>query len=235
MQRQIVLDTETTGLEVEQGHRIIEIGCVEMKNRRPTGSNFHRYVNPEREIDPGAMEVHGITNERVAGEPKFSALSEELWEYLKGAELLIHNAAFDVGFLNAEFARVGITQKLSEVCTITDTVTMARKLHPGQKANLDALCKRYNVDNSNRDFHGALLDARLLADVYLAMTGGQSKLTLDAEAASGAPRQSRFVEMLGAADAPLVVSEPTPEELAVHQAWVKKMTDKGKCLWIEPA
>lgn len=234
MQRQIVLDTETTGLEVEQGHRVIEIGCVELKNRRPTGNNFHRYVNPGREIDPGAMQVHGITNERVAKEPPFAALAQELWEYLRGAELLIHNAAFDLGFLNVGFAEAGMTQKLQDVCPVTDTVAMARKLNPGQKASLDALCKRYNVDNSNRDFHGALLDARLLADVYLAMTGGQSKLTLDAEQSGGAPRQSRFAELLGYSNQALPVALASADELAAHQEWLKKISAKGKCLWVEP-
>lgn len=235
MQRQIVVDTETTGLEVDQGHRIIEIGCIELKNRRPTPNHFHRYVNPDREIDAGATQVHGITNEKVANEPKFALLAQELWDYLQGAELLIHNAAFDIGFLNAGFADAGITQKLQDVCTITDTVAMARKLHPGQKASLDALCKRYSVDNSNRDYHGALLDARLLADVYLAMTGGQSRLTLDAEQADGALRASRFVELLGVSTQPLTMIAPNTEELAAHQAWIKKISEKGKCLWVEEA
>lgn len=232
MLRQIVLDTETTGLEVDLGHRIIEIGCVELKNRRPTGSNFHRYVNPDREIDPGAVQVHGITNERLRNEPRFEALAQELWDYLHGAELLIHNAAFDVGFLNREFERAGLPQRLEDVCEITDTVKMARRLHPGQKASLDALCKRYGVDNSSRDFHGALLDARLLADVYLAMTGGQSKLTLDADAGVEAgPRHSRFVELLGDPQGALPLIAALPDELAAHEARLKKMREKGKCLW----
>jgi DNA polymerase-3 subunit epsilon len=174
--RQIVLDTETTGLEVEQGHRVIEIGCVELKARRPTGQNFWRYVNPDREIEAGAVAVHGITNEFLADKPRFHELAQELFSYLDGAELIIHNASFDVGFLNREFSRCGIDTPLDQVCTITDTVAMARKLHPGQKVNLDALCKRYGVDNTNRKFHGAQLDAELLAEVYLAMTGGQSRL-----------------------------------------------------------
>lgn len=235
MQRQIVLDTETTGLEVEQGHRIIEIGCVELKNRRPTGNNFHRYVNPGREIDPGAVQVHGITNEFLADKPDFAGIAQELWAYLEGAELIIHNAPFDVGFLNREFQRFGETRRLDEICSITDTVSMARRLHPGQKANLDALCRRYGVDNSNRDFHGALLDARLLADVYLAMTGGQSRLTLDAERAdaANAPRRSRFVELIGPSQAALTVPPASAEEQAAHEAWVTKMSGKGKCLWPE--
>jgi len=230
--RQIILDTETTGLEVELGHRIIEIGCVELRNRRPTQNNLHRYINPEREIDAGAIKVHGITNERVANEPTFGQLAQQIWDYLEGAELIIHNAPFDVGFLNAEFARAGILRKLEEVCVITDTVSMARRLHPGQKVNLDALCKRYNVDNSNRDFHGALLDARLLADVYLAMTGGQSALVLDSDN-GGQARRSRFAELLGASDAPLPIVMANADELAAHQSRLKKIADKskGKLLW----
>lgn len=228
--RQIVLDTETTGLEVDLGHRIIEIGCIELKNRRPTQNNFHRFLNPEREIDAGAVKVHGISNERVAKEPRFAELAKEIWDYLAGAELVIHNATFDMGFLNAEFARVGFAQRLDEVCTVTDTVAMARRLHPGQKVNLDALCKRYGIDNSHREYHGALLDARLLADVYLAMTGGQSKLTLDDEA-SGERRRSRFAELLGISEAPLPVLGASDDELAAHQARLKKIAGKGKCLW----
>lgn len=228
--RQIILDTETTGLEVDLGHRIIELGCIELRNRRPTQNNLHRYFNPEREIDAGAIKVHGITNERVAREPTFTVLAAQVWEYLEGAELIIHNASFDVGFLNAEFARAGVGRKLDEVCAITDTVSMARRLHPGQKVNLDALCKRYNVDNSNREFHGALLDARLLADVYLAMTGGQSALVLDDES-GGQARRSRFAELLGASDAPLPVQRASAEEQAAHQARLKKIASKGKCLW----
>ena len=237
MQRQIVLDTETTGLDVEQGHRIIEIGCVELKNRRPTGSNFHRYVNPGREIDPGAVQVHGITSEFLADKPQFSVIEQELWGYLEGAELIIHNAPFDVGFLNREFLRAGRTQRLDEICAITDTVAMARRLHPGQKVNLDALCKRYSVDNSNRDFHGALLDARLLADVYLAMTGGQSRLTLDAadSGSGGGSARSRFVERLGAPAGPLDVPAASAQERAAHEDWCRKMSEKGKCLWPESA
>lgn len=232
MNRQIILDTETTGLEVDLGHRIIEIGCIELRNRRPTLNDFHRYINPEREIDAGAINVHGITNERVAQEPNFTALAQQIWDYLAGAELIIHNASFDVGFLNAEFARAGILRKLEEVCEITDTVTMARRLHPGQKVNLDALCKRYAVDNSNRDFHGALLDARLLADVYLAMTGGQSKLVLDDEGA-GQSRRSRFAELIGASDAPLPVIAANADEIGAHQARLQKIVAKakGQCLW----
>lgn len=230
--RQIVLDTETTGLEVSLGHRVIEIGCLELKNRRPSGNNFWHYVNPEREIDAGAQKVHGISNDFLKAKPKFAEIAKELWDYLAGAELLIHNAPFDLGFLNAEFARTGVTQKLEEVCTVTDTVLMARKLNPGQKASLDALCKRYNVDNSSRDLHGALLDARLLADVYLAMTGGQSSLGLSSGDGGGS-RRSRFADLVGAADQPLPVVQPDAAELAAHRAKLKKLAEKGKCIWVE--
>ncbi|HVT36235.1 MAG TPA: DNA polymerase III subunit epsilon [Nevskiaceae bacterium] len=232
MSRQIVLDTETTGLEVSQKHRVIEIGCVELKNRRPTGNNFHRYVNPQREIDAGAEQVHGITSQFLADKPLFGAFAREFWEYLHGAELIIHNAEFDLGFLNYEFELASVGQRLHDVCSVIDTVTLARKLHPGQKVNLDALCKRYNVDNSNRDFHGALLDARLLADVYLAMTGGQSRLTLDAE--QSAAGQSRFVELLGKSSAPLPVLAASDEELAAHRARMAEIGKKaGKLVWME--
>ena len=230
VKRQVILDTETTGLEASQGHRIIEVGCIELVNRRYTSNNFWRYINPEREIDRGAIEVHGITNEFLADKPKFFELAKELWEYLEGAELIIHNAAFDVGFLNAEFGRLGFTRRIEDVCEVTDTVAMARRMHPGQRVSLDALCKRYEVDNSGRDLHGALLDARLLADVYLSMTGGQNRLMLDSEEGGGASR-SRFVELLGASAAPLPVLSPDAAEQEAHLAKLKKLADKGKCLW----
>lgn len=237
MNRQIILDTETTGLSVEQGHRIIEIGCVEMKGRRPSGNNFHHYVNPQREVDLGAQQVHGLSNEFLSSKPLFADIAQQLWDYLKDAELIIHNAPFDMGFLEMEFARLGFPRKLSEVCTVTDTVSMARRLHPGQKANLDALCKRYNVDNSSRDLHGALLDARLLADVYLAMTGGQSRLTLDADAhQSSAPRPSRLAEMLPPRSGAVPVIKATEEELRMHEGRLAAIRKKsGKLLWEEPA
>ena len=233
MQRQIILDTETTGLEVEQGHRLIEVGCIELKNRRPTNNNFHRYVNPQRAVDYGAEQVHGLSNAFLADKPLFSAIAAELWEYLKGAELIIHNAPFDTGFLNREFELAGFRQKLDQICSITDTVTMARRLHPGQKVNLDALCKRYSVDNSHRDLHGALLDARLLADVYLAMTGGQSRLTLDTADAGGAPRHSRLEELLPPREEGLKVVHASEDEIAVHRTRLEAIQKKsgGKLLW----
>src|SRR5512138_1712635 len=182
--RQIVFDTETTGLEPELGHRIIEIGAIELVNRRRTGRQFHRYLCPDREIDSGAAQVHGLTNEFLRGQPRFGEIAQELREFLSGAELIIHNAAFDVAFLDAEFARLETVgaepiPRTRDVCAVLDTLPMARQMHPGQRNSLDALCKRYSVDNSHRDLHGALLDADLLLEVYLAMTGGQGALTLD--------------------------------------------------------
>ena len=177
--RQIVLDTETTGLETSQGHRLIEIGCVEVVGRRLTGRHFHQYLNPEREIDSGAMEVHGITNAMVADKPLFAHVVNELLDFIRGAELIIHNAPFDLGFLNYELQLLNRGgERIETLCSIVDTLVMARQRHPGQKNNLDALCQRYGVDNSQRELHGALLDAEILADVYLAMTGGQTALAL---------------------------------------------------------
>jgi DNA polymerase III subunit epsilon len=233
MNRQIVLDTETTGLEVEQGHRVIEIGCLELVNRRLTRHDFHLYCNPERPIDAGAVQVHGLTTEFLSGKPLFRDLAAELWAYLEGAELIIHNAPFDLGFLNAEFARAGMSRRLEEVCTITDTVRMARKLLPGQRVSLDALCKRYGVDNSHRDFHGALLDARLLADVYLSMTGGQGALSLDEQGDDQAGRGQRqfALALAAAAQRPLMLLKASEAERARHQARLRQMADKGSCLW----
>ena len=184
--RQIVLDTETTGLEPTQGHRIIEIGCIELLNRRPTGNHFHQYLQPDRDIDAAAVEIHGITTEFLADKPRFEEIVDEFLAFVRGAELIIHNAPFDVGFLDAELARVNSRWAgLAKSCPITDTLQMARKLHPGQKNNLDALCKRYTVDNSQRELHGALLDAEILAEVYLAMTGGQAALVLGGQESTG--------------------------------------------------
>ena len=178
--RQIVLDTETTGLEYAQGHRIIEIGCVELQNRRLSGSHYHQYIQPDRTIDEGAIEVHGITNEYLQDKPRFSDIVDEFLEFISGAELIIHNAPFDVGFINNELSLYNPKlKKLKDLCTITDTLQLARKKHPGVKNNLDALCKRYFVDNTQRQLHGALLDAEILADVYLRMTGGQTSLSFN--------------------------------------------------------
>ncbi len=181
--RQIVLDTETTGLSSDEGHRIIEIGCLEISNRRLSGAHFHRYLNPEREVDPGAAAVHGLTLDKLRDYPRFQDVALEFLEFVRGSEVIIHNAAFDVGFLNHELARLGEAWgRLEDYCQVFDTLRLARDLHPGQRNSLDALCKRYEVDNAHRELHGALLDAELLADVYLAMTGGQSALGLEAKA-----------------------------------------------------
>lgn len=218
--RQIVLDTETTGLEVSQGHRIIEIGCVELVNRRLTGRHYHQYVNPERDIDAGAIEVHGITPEFLADKPVFARIAEALLAFVGDAELIIHNAPFDVGFLDSELQRhrpgyAGIESH----CHIVDTLQMARHKHPGQRNNLDVLCSRYDVDNSTRELHGALLDAEILADVYLAMTGGQTTLYLseDAESASEGGSESR-VRPLPEQRPRLSVIQPTDAEKAAHIA-----------------
>ncbi|MDX1512255.1 MAG: DNA polymerase III subunit epsilon [Gammaproteobacteria bacterium] len=179
--RQVVVDTETTGLEPSQGHRIIEIGCVELIDRRHTSRHFHQYIRPDREIDDGALQVHGITQDFLADKPPFEDVADDLMAFLDGAELIIHNAPFDVGFLNFELSQSGSRfRNLEDHCTVVDTLALARELHPGQKNSLDALCKRYQIDNSQRELHGALLDAQLLADVYLAMTGGQATLDLSA-------------------------------------------------------
>jgi len=184
--RQIVLDTETTGLELSAGHRVIEIGCIELLHRRPSGRSWHRYIRPGREVDPAALAVHGITNEFLATQPSFPEVAEEFLAFIDGAELVIHNAEFDVSFLDAELGAAGIERHVAERCRVCDTLAMARRMHPGQRNSLDALCKRYNVDNSGRDLHGALKDARILADVYLAMSGGQAALGLEAAPAEAA-------------------------------------------------
>lgn len=181
--RQILLDTETTGLSPAQGHRIIEIGCVELTNRRLTGESFHVYINPEREVDPGAISVHGITDEFLEDKPLFAQIADDFHRFIDGSELIIHNAPFDVGFIEHEFKLLKRKDwaKLASYCDITDTLQMARKKHPGQRNNLDALCKRYKINNTHREKHGALLDAEILAEVYLAMTGGQSELSFSSE------------------------------------------------------
>jgi len=176
--RQIGLDTETTGLEPRQGHRIIEIGCVELVNRRMTDNRFHVYLNPDREIDQGAIDVHGITNESLVDKPHFEDIVDDFLHFISGAELVIHNAPFDVGFIDAELKKSQKNQKVGDICSVLDTLVLARKMHPGQKNSLDALCKRYDINNAHRELHGALLDAEILADVYLAMTGGRTRLSL---------------------------------------------------------
>ena len=180
--RQIVLDTETTGIEISQGNRILEIGCVEMISRRVTGNNFHAYINPQRASEEGALAVHGITEEFLADKPLFGEIVDEFIQFIDGAQLIIHNAPFDVGFLNHEFSLLNAGKgKVEDYCTVLDSLEMAKKKFPGQKNNLDALCRRYEIDNSKRTLHGALLDSEILADVYLAMTGGQVSLSLSAD------------------------------------------------------
>jgi DNA polymerase-3 subunit epsilon len=215
--RQIVLDTETTGLEPSQGHRIIEIGCVEIIDRKLTGNHYHQYIRPDREIDEGAIEVHGITNEFLADKPVFAQIVDDFLDFVRGAELVIHNAPFDVGFIDAELRKLSPRRGvITEVCTVLDTLVLAREKHPGQKNSLDALCKRYAVDNSQRDLHGALLDAEILADVYLLMTGGQTALSLNT-ASSGTVVGGSSIRRLSASRPPLPVITASEEELAAHR------------------
>ena len=234
--RQIVLDTETTGLEPDLGHRVIEIGCVELHNRRPTGRSFHRYLNPEREVDDGALAVHGISRAELDGQPRFAEIAEELLAFLEGAELVIHNAAFDVAFLDAELARLpGVSRQVASVCQVLDTLSLARELHPGQRNSLDALCKRYEVDNSRRELHGALLDARLLADVYLAMTGGQSALALGDGGALVRPGEApRPGSTLVRGAEPLQILYASEAERSAHEAMLAliEKVSGGHCLWL---
>lgn len=230
--RQIVLDTETTGLEPSQGHRIIEIGCVEMINRKLTGRHYHQYIQPNRLVDEGAMAVHGITDEFLRDKPRFEQIAGEFLEFVQGAQLIIHNAPFDIGFLNHEFAMLRpVLPPVTEYCGVIDTLVMARQKHPGQKNNLDALCKRYGVDNSQRDLHGALLDAEILADVYLLMTGGQTNLMLGAESedSNSATQQVSGIQPLNANRKPLKVIRAGAEELAAHEAKLNRLGDA--CLW----
>ena len=233
--RQIVLDVETTGLEAAAGHRIIEIGCVEILNRRPTGQKFHRYLNPEREIDAGALAVHGIEMTRLLSAPRFAEIAADLITFIDGSELIIHNAPFDVGFLDAEFARLpGEPRRcVSGLCRVLDTLALARSLHPGQRNSLDALCKRYSVDNTKRELHGALLDAGILVDVYLAMTGGQSALALDTGARGEAARTSVAPITVRAPGLNLAVYAASDEELALHEAMldIVHRASGGKTVW----
>jgi len=231
--RQVVLDTETTGLEVEQQHRVIEIGCVELVNRRLTGRTYHQYLNPERDIEAGAVEVHGLTRERLANEPKFAQVHPQFLEFVRDSELIIHNAPFDIAFLDAELARVEVSHKMLELCRVLDTLALARQMHPGQRNNLDALCKRYSVDNSHRDYHGALLDARILAEVYLAMTGGQAKLSLSAEPDMALAKMRNAAPLPAGDGARIAVIMATQEEISAHEH-VLLLLDRasgGKTVW----
>ena len=234
--RQIVLDTETTGLEPSLGHRIIEIGCVEMINRRASGKTFQHYLNPQREIDPGAQEVHGLSNEFLEDKPLFADIADEFLEFVRGAELIIHNAPFDIGFLNKELELAAYEKRIEDICQVLDTLVLARSMHPGQRNSLDALCKRYRIDNTDRELHGALLDARILADVYLSMTGGQAALSLDG---TGQPGQTDMTGQhataakIDRAGLKLVVVKANDEELAAHEACLETIetASENGCLW----
>jgi DNA polymerase-3 subunit epsilon len=224
--RQIVLDTETTGLEISQGHRVIEIGCVELVNRRVTGNHWHHYFNPQREIDAGAFEVHGISSEFLQDKPRFDELAAKFVDYVEGAELIIHNAAFDIGFLNHELSMPDSGfAPLEESCSVLDTLLLARRKHPGQKNNLDALCKRYDIDNSQRSLHGALLDARILADVYLAMTGGQTSLGLDADQHSEANFEHPGIISRDSTQS-LPTWQPDEESLQANREYIEFLADQ---------
>ncbi|WNL40458.1 DNA polymerase III subunit epsilon [Halomonas sp. PAMB 3232] len=227
--RQVILDTETTGIETRDGHRMVEIGAVEMINRRLTGRTYHQYINPERHIDAEVVAVHGIDDAKVANEPVFSQIADEFWAFIEGAELVIHNAPFDVGFIDHELNLANQRRQgpalgpVRDHCRVLDTLTMARQMHPGQRNSLDALCKRYDIDNGHRVLHGALLDAEILADVYLAMTGGQTALSLDAEASaereeSSAASEGLSIQRLSLKPGALKVVRPTEEEEAAHAA-----------------
>ncbi|NNF67790.1 MAG: DNA polymerase III subunit epsilon [Gammaproteobacteria bacterium] len=227
--RQIILDTETTGLEVEQGHRIIEIGCIELINRRHTGNHYHQYINPQRDVDAAAVKVHGLTAAFLSEQPVFAAIAKEFLDFVRGAELVIHNAEFDIGFLDYELA---LQQKelgrMSDYCQVLDTLQLARHIHPGQRNSLDALCKRYGVSIADRDLHGALLDSRLLSEAYLAMTGGQAMLTLNDE--DGGEGQTAAVSRIDRSGLELTVIGCSAEELRAHEArlaGLDKVAEKG--------
>jgi len=228
--RQIVLDTETTGLDPAEGHRVIEIGCVELVNRRRTGRDFQVYCHPERDIDEAALGIHGITNEFLADKPRFVEIAREFLDYIRDAQLIIHNAEFDTNFLNHELDRadpqLGV---VTDYCEVLDTLKLARQAHPGQRNNLNSLCERYYIDNSQRSLHGALLDAEILADVYLAMTGGQTALLLDNPAPAAASRHG----VAHRSEAPLRVVYANPEELELHQQWLERLERESEhgCLW----
>lgn len=235
--RYVVLDTETTGLDPTQGHKIIEIGCVEIMHRKVTGRHYHQYINPQREIDQDAIAVHGITNDFLKDKPIFSSVAEDFMAFIQGAILVIHNAPFDTAFLNCELDSTQQTwPSLIEYCQIIDTLVLARQMHAGQRNSLDALCKRYHVDNSRRDLHGALLDAHLLAKVYLAMTGGQGSLFDDTHLASvtqTAAQEKPTIHFAVDKNIPLRVIYADEDERNVHQEKLHAMTSKGQCLWMD--
>ncbi len=231
--RQIFLDTETTGLEHRQGHRLIEVAGVEMIDRHLTNHHFHKYVNPQREVDEGALAVHGIGNDFLADKPLFQAIAEDFLEYIRDAELVIHNAPFDVGFLNMELGRINLPPVESVCAGVVDTLKMAKELHPGKKNNLDALCDRYQVDNTHRTLHGALLDAEILAEVYIAMTRGQESLIMDLAPAADTPTAEQEAPITIRPNKPLRVVRATPDEIAAHEDTLNKIRkeSKGSCVW----
>lgn len=234
--RQIVLDTETTGLNPRSGDRIIEVGCVEIVNRRLTGNNFHSYINPERDSEEGALAVHGLTTEFLSDKPKFAEIANELRDYVRGAEIIIHNAPFDLAFLDAEFDRLGFPRFVEHVEAITDTLVQAKEMHPGKRNSLDALCDRYGISNAHRALHGALLDAELLAEVYLAMTRGQNSLTIDLAAPQTGAAEAQALDAVPLAD--IIVLQATEAELVEHEALLDRLDKevKGTCVWrVEPA
>ncbi len=227
--RQIVLDTETTGLNPRTGDRVIEIGCVELKNRMLTGNNFHRYINPERDSEEGALAVHGITTEFLRDKPKFAEIAAELRDYIQGAEVIIHNAPFDLGFLNNEFKLLGLPSFTEHCSSVIDTLVNAKEMRPGKRNSLDALCDHYGVSNSHRKLHGALLDAELLADVYLSMTRGQNSLSMDLD--DGAGEGGAVLEVVALAE--VIVLEASAEEMAEHESLLGGLDKavKGSCIW----
>jgi len=227
--RQIVLDTETTGFNPRTGDRIVEVGCVEIFNRKLTGNNFHRYINPERDSDEGALAVHGLTTEFLSDKPKFHEIAEELRAFVAGAEIIIHNAPFDIGFLNHEFERAGLPPFVKHCGTVIDTLVQAKELHPGKRNSLDALCDRYGISNAHRKLHGALLDSELLADVYLAMTRGQNSLTMDVEVEAAGGGTLVEAGPLGE----ILIVAPSADELAAHDEVLAALDKgvKGECVW----
>lgn len=229
--RQIVLDTETTGLNPRSGDRIIEVGCVELVNRRLTGNNFHSYVNPERDSEDGALAVHGLTTEFLSDKPKFAEIAAELRDYISGAEVIIHNAPFDIGFLDAEFKRLNIPRFNEHVDQVIDTLVQAKEMHPGKRNSLDALCDRYGISNAHRALHGALLDAELLAEVYLAMTRGQNSLTMDLGTAGSDADGGDNAPLAPLAD--IILLAATDDELVQHEAVLTRLDKdvKGTCIW----
>lgn len=233
--RQIVLDTETTGLETSQDHRIIEIGCVELVNRKLTGNHYHQYINPQRKVDEGAMQVHGITDEFLEDKPIFGNIVDEFLAFVGDSELVIHNAPFDLGFIDHELSKLPKKPKsIASLCPVIDTLALARKKHPGQRNNLDALCKRYMVDNSQRDLHGALLDSEILADVYLIMTGGQVNLNINDQSGAddGAVSASSGIRRLPADRTALKVIKASDAELASHNKKLETIKSaSGQCVW----